>query len=84
MNKCHCGKKMSQYANRCNSCHKEWMAMTLQKAREIVSTGACPECGGKLKRNLSMSGWWQCEQLGSEQFRKDPTKPSCAFQTFTE
>lgn len=50
--------------------------------REIVATGSCPLCGGKLHENLSISGWWQCEQLGSEQFRKDPTKPSCPFQGF--
>ena len=54
------------------------------KTRLVVATGVCPLCGGKLKRNLSMSGWWQCEQLGAEGFRKDATKPSCSWQGFTE
>ena len=36
------------------------------------------------KRNLSLTGWWQCEQLGSPVFRKDPDKASCTWQGFTE
>ena len=60
----------------------------IEQAKEIfrghVSRGICPTCGGKLKRNLSMTGWWQCEQLGAESFRKDATRPSCNFQGFTE
>jgi hypothetical protein len=54
------------------------------KARAIVATGVCPDCGRPLKRNLSIAGWWQCVQYGSEQFRRDKNQPSCAFQTFTE
>lgn len=53
-------------------------------ARGIVATGVCPQCGCKLKRNLSITGWWQCEQFGAVGFRKDASKPSCSFQTFTE
>ena len=60
----------------------------IERAKEIfrghVSRGICPTCGGKLKRNLSMTGWWQCEQLGAEIIRKDATRPSCNFQGFTE
>jgi hypothetical protein len=56
----------------------------LAEANEIVSGGKCPTCGAGLRRNNSMAGWWQCEQLGAEGFRKDATKPSCNFQTFTE
>jgi len=51
---------------------------------KIVQTGKCPDCGGQLKRNLSLTGWWQCEQLGAVGFRKDPNAPSCGFQVFTE
>lgn len=54
------------------------------EAQRIVASGKCPNCGGGLRRNLSMAGWWQCEQFGSEGFRKDPSRPSCNFQTFTE
>jgi ribosomal protein L37AE/L43A len=54
------------------------------EARRIVATGTCPQCGTKLRRNLSLTGWWQCAQLGAEGFRLDSSKPSCSFQTFTE
>lgn len=56
----------------------------LAEAQRIVASGKCPNCGSGLRRNLSMAGWWQCEQFGSEWFRKDPSRPSCSFQTFTE
>lgn len=52
--------------------------------KAIVATGQCPTCGRKLKRNLSIAGWWQCEQLGAENFRKHPELPSCNYQCFTE
>ena len=55
-----------------------------QKARTIVATGMCPTCGAGLRRKLALSGWWQCEQYGAEEFRKDASKPSCLFQCFTE
>ncbi len=44
----------------------------------------CPECGAKIRRNLSMTGWWQCSQLGAEGFRADSSKPSCSWQTFAD
>lgn len=53
------------------------------EAQAIVETGKCPTCGGPLRRNLSLTGWWQCQQFGAVGFRKDSTKPSCDFQTFT-
>lgn len=54
------------------------------EASRIVASGKCPLCGDGLRRNLSLTGWWQCQQLGAAGFRKDPTKPSCSFQTFKE
>jgi hypothetical protein len=50
----------------------------------IVNIGVCPICGSKLRRNLSLTGWYQCEQFGSKGFRKDSLKPQCAWQGFTE
>jgi hypothetical protein len=50
--------------------------------QQVVDTGRCPTCGAGLKRNLALTGWWQCEQLGAEGFRKDSSKPSCSFQCF--
>jgi hypothetical protein len=58
-------------------------AARVAKAIEIVKTGKCPDCGAGLRQNLSLQGWWQCDQYGSEGFRKDDSKPSCSFQTFT-
>jgi len=49
----------------------------------VVATGTCPFCGAGLKRNLSIAGWWQCEQLGAESHRKNPALPSCSWQGFT-
>jgi len=52
--------------------------------RVHVARGVCPDCGRKLKRNMSIAGWWQCEQYGAVGFRKDPEQPHCGFQGFTE
>jgi len=50
----------------------------------VRELGKCPECGESLRRNTSMRGWWQCAQLGAVGFRKDPNKPSCSWQAFTD
>ncbi len=50
----------------------------------IVKTGICPQCGEPLRRNMSMTGWWQCSQYGSVGFRAAAEKPACSFQCFTE
>lgn len=49
-----------------------------------VKINRCPTCGAGLRRNLALTGWWQCEQFGADGFRKDSTKPSCSWQGFTE
>lgn len=54
------------------------------ETRAIVAAGKCPICGSKPRRNLSMAGWYQCEQLGAIGFRKDASKPSCSWQGYTE
>jgi ribosomal protein L37AE/L43A len=54
------------------------------EARTIVVTGVCPQCGKPLRRNLSLSGWWQCEQFGAVGWRKSSELPPCSFQCFTE
>lgn len=53
------------------------------ETRAIVASGKCPSCGRGLRRNSSITGWWQCEQLGAVGFRKDATLPSCSWQGFT-
>lgn len=53
------------------------------KTAEIVATGKCPMCKSGLRRNLAITGWWQCEQLGSVGFRKDASRPACTWQGFT-
>jgi uncharacterized protein (DUF983 family) len=54
-----------------------------KEAIKVVATGICPTCGTGIKQNLSITGWWQCKQLGAETHRMDPTRPSCNWQTFT-
>lgn len=53
------------------------------EVRAVVAAGRCPICGAAVKRNLSLTGWWQCAQFGAEQFREDPNKPQCSWQGFT-
>ena len=81
--RCECGKVKRKYSHRCDTCEKERNEKRIAEAVKIVSTGICPQCGAPLKRNLSMTGWWQCEQYGADTHRADPSKPSCSFQTFT-
>lgn len=59
------------------------MDVAYAHADKIVSGGRCPDCGEDLKRNLALSGWWQCVQFGAEGFRKDSSLPACDFQIFT-
>jgi len=54
------------------------------EVRRIVSTGKCPTCGRKLRQNLSITGWWQCSQLGAVGFRAEADQPSCGWQGFTQ
>lgn len=63
---------------------KERIKRAQEETRGVVKSGVCPLCGAGLRRNSSMTGWWQCEQFGTEIFRKDSTKPSCSWQGFTE
>lgn len=77
-----CGKRCAAHRNRCNRCYNKYMEALKQETTQIVASGKCPHCGSKLKRNLSLSGWWQCEQYGSEQFRARPQDPACSWQGF--
>lgn len=78
-----CGKVVSKYSrNECSECYQKRSALEKEKNREIARKGICPICGRKLQRNLSLTGWYQCSQLGSEVFRVDPSQPSCSFQFF--
>lgn len=62
---------------------KNRMEAIRAEAVRVVQSGKCPTCGAGLRRNLALSGWYQCEQYGAEGFRKDSAKPSCSFQCFT-
>lgn len=53
-------------------------------ARAAVAAGRCPACGGALRRNLALAGWWQCEQNGDAARRARPADPPCPWQMFTE
>ncbi len=62
---------------------KARMEAAYAEARLIVATGKCPRCGSALKRNLSITGWWQCEQFGAPTFRKRPNDPQCGWDCMT-
>lgn len=62
----------------------ERIAKAQAETRAIVASGKCPFCGSGLRRNLSLTGWWNCEQMGAPTFRKDASKPACSWQGFTE
>ena len=81
---CLCGRVKNKHLSECSACAKAKRERILAAARKIVAGGICSSCGGALRRNNSLSGWWQCEQLGAEGFRKDSARPSCNFQIFTE
>lgn len=59
------------------------IAAAHEATRQVVASGQCPQCGSTLRQNLSLTGWWQCEQLGAEQFRARPQDPPCSWQGFT-
>lgn len=65
------------------SAHREKMERLYGQNARIVASNKCPDCGSVLRRNWSMSGWWQCEQFGSERFRARPQEPACSWQVFT-
>lgn len=64
--------------------HKDRLTKIHADVTAVVRTGKCPSCGAGLRRNISITGWWQCAQVGAEGFRADSTKPSCSWQGFTE
>lgn len=59
------------------------IAAAQEATRKIVATGCCPACGSKLRRNLAITGWWQCEQYGAPSFRARAADPACSWQGFT-
>jgi hypothetical protein len=48
-----------------------------------IEAGKCPTCGAGICHQTQINDWWMCEQYGGEQFRKDPDKPRCSWQGFT-
>ena len=53
----------------------------LLEASAILDKGVCPDCGTKLYRNLSLTGWYQCGHVGAVGFQREPG-PACNFQFF--
>lgn len=54
-----------------------------QTVREALSSNKCPQCAGGVHRNLSLTGWVQCDGFGAEGFRKNPSATPCNWQGFT-
>lgn len=84
VSKCECGRRKSQYATHCKRCESERKAERIAHFSAILKTGVCPDCGSALRRNLSITGWWQCEQYGAETHRARPNDPQCSFQFILE
>jgi hypothetical protein len=65
--------------------YQEVREKRLEKARAIVATGKCPECGTALIHNSAITGWWQCGAYASPGLRKPEFRelPKCSFQIFT-
>jgi threonine synthase len=83
MTTCKCGRRMSKYANTCKACHKTRMAELHAEAQAIVATGKCPKCGLPLKRNLAITGWWQCSRCTDYPEPEYAQYQKCSFQCFT-
>lgn len=79
-----CGRKGSKYSSRCKKCWAAIHNKACELAQQIVAGGKCPQCGSGLRRNLALTGWWQCEQYGADGFRARSEDPACSWQTFTE
>lgn len=82
VSRCQCGRRKSRYASYCRKCSEEREAARKAEAAPIIASGVCPKCGRQLKRNLSLTGWYQCQQYGADTHRADPSQPSCSFQIF--
>lgn len=63
---------------------QERMAAARAEVAQVVAGGRCPRCGSGLRRNRSLSGWWQCEQYGAETFRARAADAACLWQGFTD
>ncbi len=53
----------------------------LLEYQAILKVGVCPDCGTKLYRNSSMTGWWQCGHVGAVGFQRE-AGPHCNYQFF--
>ena len=58
------------------------IATAQEETRRVVAAGRCPLCGSGLRRNLALTGWYQCAQFGADGFRADSTRPACGWQGF--
>lgn len=82
---CECGKairsKFQASRGRCRSCDVKRMDIIKEINANIAMAGKCPICGQELRRNLSLTGWWQCVGFGAEGFRSAGST-QCSFQMF--
>ena len=74
--------KYSESSSPRTVCLKNYKKERNTEYMKVLAKGLCPKCGSKLKRNLSISGWWQCEQYGAVTHRARPNDPQCEYQLF--
>lgn len=77
---------MNKYATQCKACHVAKIWALCSKAKAIVAGGKCPDCSLPLRRNIALTGWYQCAAYGSPAYRAAEFRnaPPCLFQCFTE
>lgn len=65
---------------RARKAHSERMAALREQGIAVVAAGKCPECGAGIHRNITITGWWQCDRSGAPGFRRDMSGSQCGWQ----
>jgi predicted nucleic acid-binding Zn ribbon protein len=88
MNCSNCGKRASKNSpdGLCKKCSTAKRIARALEAQAIVDKGVCPTCGSPLRRNLALTGWYQCARFGEPAFRAPAFRdlPKCSWQVIVD